>query len=256
MSQNHGPNLVTDGLLTCIDMANPGPKLINNFSGPDKYYEDRSGNGNHAVRGIQGGYQASYTFPGFWRNSASGGSLQFPLDFGSLARDLVNNDTYAQWTISLLLQRLADDGGVAPGLAPGSLGRLAGTNGIIDTGEIAIKKGTNDIWVNGPRSYWGDSDMDLIQNETAYICCGFNGPAANNFQGTEKYWKNGVLIKSFTTNVNTDGGNPTGYTMGSRSDFNGEWCETKFYHVTVHDRLLTDNEVAQNFEALRRRVNL
>ena len=56
MSQNHGPNFVTDGLLTCIDMANPGPKLQNNFSGPDKYYEDRSGNGNHAVRGIQGGY--------------------------------------------------------------------------------------------------------------------------------------------------------------------------------------------------------
>ena len=254
---SHGTNFVTDGLLTCIDMANPGPKLTNNFSGPDKYYEDRSGNGNHAVRGIQGGYQTSYTFPGFWRNSANVGKLQFPLDFGSLSRNPVSNDTFAQWTISLLLQRLADDGGVAPGLNPDtSYGRLAGCTGSIDHGEIAIKKGTNDIWVSGPRSYRLDSDMDLIQNETAYICCGFNGPAENPWQGTEKYWKNGVLIKSFTTQTNMDTGNPTGYTMGSRSDFNGEWVETKFYHVTVHDRLLTDNEVAQNFEALRRRVNL
>jgi hypothetical protein len=28
------------------------------------------------------------------------------------------------------------------------------------------------------------------------------------------------------------------------------------YHVTVHTKALTDEEVAQNFEALRRRVNL
>ena len=236
MSQNHGPNLVTDGLLTCIDMTNPGPKLTNNFSGPDKYYEDRSGNGNHAVRGTAGGYNTSPVFPGYWQNTSSNGSLKF------------NLDSPATWTISMLLERT--------GAVTGSLGRLAGTNGVIDRGEIAVYTGTNDVWYNGPATGWVATTIDLELNETAYICFGFNGPAANSFNYTDKAWKNGILADTFTTDTNNSEGSISGYTLGSRSDFNGEWTQCKFYHVTVHDRLLTDNEVAQNFEALRRRVNL
>ena len=55
------------------------------------------------------------------------------------------------------------------GAVTGSLGRLAGTNGVIDRGEIAVYTGTNDVWYNGPATGWVATTIDLELNETAYI---------------------------------------------------------------------------------------
>ena len=73
-------------------------------------------------------------------------------------------------------------------------------------------------------------------------------------EGTWRYAKNMVLNEKIGS-VSNEGG-ISGYTIGSRSDFNGEYLPIEVYHATVHEIALTEQEVAQNFEALRRRVTI
>ena len=139
----------------------------------------------------------------------------------------------------------------------GSYSRIAGTNGVIDRGEIALGPSSNTVWVNSPKGGWmslsvGSTSIDIIPGETAYLCVKFDRTTnASNVIG----YKNGVKVVVTSASGSNEGG-ISGYTIGSRSDFNGEYLPMEVYHVTAHTKALTDEEVAQNFEALRRRVNL
>ena len=124
-------------------------------------------------------------------------------------------------------------------------------------GKIAIYTGTNEVWVNPPKGSWmplevGSAGITLNLDETAYICVTFKrNTDVSNIIG----FKNGVKVVE-TTSSGADEGGISGYTLGSRSDFNGEYLPIEVYHATVHERALTEQEVAQNFEALRRRVTI
>lgn len=226
MSAIHGTNLSTDGLIALFDPSSGGSN-----SG-DGYLRDMSGNNNDAelVNGV-------INSTGYSTINQSDGAV-FDLPGPNI------------WTISMLIRR--------DGVVNGSVGRIAGTNGVIDRGEIAIGlqswAGVADrIYLNGPRSSWVQTTVSLSQNETAYLCFVFDRSqsASNN----TFVYKNGVLEYS-ATDTGADEGPMTGYTLGSRSDFNGEYVPSTYFHVSVHNKALTANEIKYNFEALRRRVNL
>ena len=228
MSATHGTNISTDGIVCCLDPSNKG------FQKTPFYIQDHSGNGND-------GYLAGGSFtPSYYQCNGQNDGLVFDLDSPQI------------WTISMLVSRPAS---LSRG---GTIARIAGTNGVIDRGEIGIYTGTNDLWVNPPFGGWmplqesNSTKISLILDETAYICVTFmRNTNASNIIG----FKNGVRVVETSASAADEGG-ITGYTIGNRSDFNGEYLGMRVYHLTVHTKALTDNEVAQNFEALRRRVNL
>ena len=227
MSAIHGTNISTDGIAVCLDPSNKG------YRKTPFHIQDHSGNGNDGE--IAGGTFTST----YYANSAQSHGLVFDLDSPNI------------WTISMLIKRPV---GLARG---GSYSRIAGTNGVIDRGEIALGPSSNTVWVNPPKGGWmplqvGSASIDIIPGETAYLCVKFDRTTnASNVIG----YKNGVKVVVTSASGGDEGG-ISGYTIGSRSDFNGEYLPMEVYHVTVHTKALTDEEVAQNFEALRRRVNL
>ena len=231
MSATHGTNLFTDDCVVCLDPSNKG------YRKTPFHIQDHSGNGSD-------GYLAGGTMTTtYWTNVTN-----FAADSNAgLVFDL---DSPQVWTISLLLK--------LPVISrAGTLSRIAGTNGVIDRGEIGIYTGTNDVWVNAPFGPWmplqvGSAKISINLDETAYLCVTFaRNTNALNIIG----FKNGVRVVETSASAADEGG-ISGYTIGNRSDFNGEYLGMRVYHVTVHTKALTDNEVAQNFEALRRRVNL
>ena len=227
MSAIHGTNISTDNIVCCLDPSNKG------YQKTPFHIQDHSGNGND-------GYLAGGSFTStYYANTGQSDGLLFVLDSPNI------------WTISMLIKRPS---GIARG---GSYSRIAGTNGVIDRGEIALGPSSNTVWVNSPKGSWmplevGSTSIDIGLNETAYLCVTFDRTTnASNIVG----YKNGVKV-IVTSASGSDEGGISGYTIGSRSDFNGEYLPMQVYHVTVHTKALTDEEVAQNFEALRRRVNL
>ena len=226
MAISYGTSIITDNIICCLDPANPGSNVGNNI------LRDMSGNGNDATLNNGSISSSAYTTV----NSSDGAVLS--LDGPSI------------WTLSMLLTRT--------GAVTGSVGRIAGTNGVIDRGEIAIGlaswAGVSDrIYLNGPRASWTQTDVTIELNETAYLCFIFDRTQASSPNAL--IYKNGILEWS-ATQTGGDEGPITGYTLGSRSDFNGEYVPHSFHHVTVHDKALSANEIAANFEAIRRRVNL
>ena len=227
MSATHGTNISTDGIVCCLDPSNKG------FQKTPFYIQDHSGNGNDGY--LVGG---SFT-PSYYECNGQNDGLRFNLDSPQI------------WTISMLISRPTS---LSRG---GTIARIAGTIGVIDRGEIGIYTGTNDVWVNAPFGPWmplqvGSAKISINLDETAYLCVTFaRNTNALNIIG----FKNGVRVVETSASAADEGG-ISGYTIGNRSDFNGEYLGMRVYHVTVHTKALTDNEVAQNFEALRRRVNL
>ena len=226
MAITHGTRIITDNLIVALDPANGGSNIGNNI------LRDMSGNGNDAT--LNGGAISNTAYTTI--NQSDGAVISF--------------DGPSIWTISMLLTRT--------GAVNGAVGRVAGTNGVIDRGEIAIGleswAGVADrIYVNGPKASWIQTGVSLVQNETAYLSFIFD--RTQQTSPNVLIYKNAVLEWS-DTQTGPDEGPITGYTLGSRSDFNGEYVPHSFYHVTVHDRALSANEIAANFEAIRRRVNL
>ena len=227
MSATHGTNLFTDDCVVCLDPSNKG------YRKTPFHIQDHSCNGNDGY--IAGG---SFT-PSYYECNGQNDGLRFNLDSPQI------------WTISMLISRPTS---LSRG---GTIARIAGTNGVIDRGEIGIYTGTNDVWVNAPFVPWmplqvGSAKISINLDETAYLCVTFaRNTNALNIIG----FKNGVRVVETSASAADEGG-ISGYTIGNRSDFNGEYLGMRVYHVTVHTKALTDNEVAQNFEALRRRVNL
>ena len=226
MTLHHGTKIVTDGIICCLDPSNGSSNT------GDGFLRDVSGNGNDAE--LFGGTVSNIGYT----TSLSSDGASFTLD------------TPLIWTINMLLTRT--------GPVNGSVGRIAGTNGVIDRGEIAIGleswAGVADrIYVNGPKESWIQTDVTFTLNETAYLSFIFD----RTQQATSNVliYKNGILE---WTDIQTgsDEGPITGYTLGTRSDFNGEYVPHTFYQVTVYNRALSPDEIKINFEAIRRRVNL
>ena len=178
MSAIHGTNISTDGIAVCLDPSNQG------YRKTPFHIQDHSGNGND-------GYLAGGSFTtSYYANTGQSDGLVFDLDSPNI------------WTISMLIKRPV---GLARG---GSYSRIAGTNGVIDRGEIALGPSSNTVWVNSPKGGWmslsvGSTSIDIIPGETAYLCVTFDRTTnASNIIG----YKNGVKVVVTSASGSDEGG--------------------------------------------------
>jgi hypothetical protein len=229
MGLSHSPNIVTDGLVLCLDAANP-----RSYPGSGNSWLDLSGNGNNGT--LTNGPTYS---------SANGGSLVFDgsNDFVELAGTnlSLNQMTISSWNYSSNFNQ------------NGFMFEKT-TNGSVNTQYSLFYNSSNDICY---RTY-GLSTTDLTVNtSTAGVVNNQWNNVVATFDGTNKrIYVNGVLratsaTLSGTVTQNTTGAAFIGIYGGGGYPFNGRIANTQIYN-----RALTPQEIRKNYLATKSRFGL
>ena len=109
----------------------------------------------------------------------------------------------------------------------------------------------------------GSGSTATVQEPTAEISAGrwyqfvgtVQGPL--NGPGSRKVYRDGVLRGSETLSFNVSGGNGTNnMTMGNGYNGATSYFDGKVAIARVYDKVLTDNEIVQNYNALKGRFGL
>ena len=214
----YNPGVVSDGLVLALDAGNP-----KSYPGSGTTWTDLSGNGNTGtlVNGV--GY-----------NSANGGSLSF---------DGVND--YVSNTMT------------NPGSMPITFDFWINSNsstpvGIFDTapGKVNVLRnypgGNVEWWNSSPTVSLGISASTWTNITIRY-----------RFSTTRiiDYYRNGILISSTAGDTNTSYA-WTSLVFGNINGGSAGWYAGKISIIKIYNRALTQQEIAQNFNALRGRFGL
>ena len=223
MAFHYNPKIVTDGLTFCLDGAN-----TKSYPGSGTTVTDLSGNGNNGS--ITG--SVDFADNGFTVNAQTEGIV-------------VSFDAVTTWTLSLWFRKNSNGGAYA---------RIAGSGSTIDRGELAIL-GDESLYYNGPFSNlgWADTNVDVATNEIANVVAIFD--TSQTSSDNVLFYKNGVN-KYSTTLTTVEGGTTNSYTLMARSDFNTEFLPSTLYSAQMYNRVLSESEVKQNFNATRGRFGL
>jgi len=228
MAFNYSPKIVTDGLVFAVDAANR------------KSYTSGSSTWIDLVGGNNGVLTNGPTF-----DSGNGGSIVF---------DGVNDQIYTT------------SGDVFNIQGPGNITAVFKINNISSkthTSILSILKPNNGIQIGfrnngssfGVFKYGGNFLLDITnqlnfpqQGEITHISINFNNSNIT-------YYKNGIQIQSTTSASNQTGNAPyiiSGYTIGNYTEnFAGN-----LYLTSIYNRILTPQEITQNYNALKGRFGL
>lgn len=220
MAAHSGPDIVNNGLVLHLDAGNP-----RSYAGTGTTWLDLSGNGNN------GTIYAGVTF----------GNNGFTVDAQGEGI-LISFPQQSIWTISLWFRKNAT--GV-------SLARIAGSGPGIDSGEIAIQGDL--INFNSTRGGWTATSGSVANGETTNLVGCFdtvNTTTTNTF-----FYKNAISIGS-STQAGALETRPTSYMLMARNDFNAEWLPSTLYMVSLYSRILSAEEIRQNFETSRDRYGI
>ena len=214
-----GENIITDGLILYLDAG-----YKSSYGGSGTTWYDVSGYGNHGT--LTNG-------PTF--NSSNGGNIVF-----DGTNDYVKVSSFP-----------------VPVQGPGTIsffGYYSLVSGVLNV--ITIISGNNAIQI-GIRSngiVWGYGGGTLLSytiptiNQIAQWTVTFNG-------SNIKVFINGVLNNSTTTASNQSGSNSTFY-IGTFIDAGLEAFPGAIYECQVYNRVLSDNEISQNYNAQKGRYGL
>lgn len=221
-------NIVTDGLLLYLDAANPNSHISGSTKWNDLKFKEKSGT---LLNGI--------TF-----NNTKAGTLQFDGVDDGINLPNLNFPSSSARTLSIWLK--------STGSNPCST---------FAYGDINVPNGSNILHLNivgGGSIYWVFNDGDfytspLINNSSYYnITCTYNGGILNT--NNVKVYLNGVQT-SLTASGNNIGGYPntlnTSYTIGYDNGI--RYFEGNISNVCFYNRDLTQEEVTQNYNALKNR---
>ena len=209
---------IANGLVAYYDTQNPN--YPNSVSGTTWY--DISGNGRSVT--IRPG--SSY--------NASGKYITFDgtIDSGTTAAETGQNLT--QWTVMCVFMRTANGVGYS---------RLAGASPAPDAGEIALVGGT--LAINSPESFgWNFTSFGASAGVWYHMCVAFDTTTT----GVVDTWVyiNGALVNSYIIDGTVQ--NPTGYTMGIKSDFsNNEAMIGRMSLFAIYNKVLSQSEVSANY---------
>ena len=214
-----GENIITDGLILYLDAG-----YKSSYGGSGTTWYDVSGYGNHGT--LTNG-------PTF--NSSNGGNIVF-----DGTNDYVKVSSFP-----------------VPVQGPGTIsffGYYSLVSGVLNV--ITIISGNNAIQI-GIRSngiVWGYGGGTLLSytiptiNQIAQWTVTFNG-------SNIKVFINGVLNNSTTTASNQSGSNSTFY-IGTFIDAGLEAFPGAIYECQVYNRVLSDDEISQNYDAQKGRYGL
>lgn len=216
MALSHSPSIVTSGLVLCLDAANP-----KSYPGTGTTWIDLSGGGYNATLVSSPTYNSAgfFSFTG-----AQSATVTNPL-FSS------QTNTNQVWTVSAWLNvddtssQLLINYGI--GLYPSY-----GTNNSL----LYLNSGANDYYTYGG---------DVGNLGWKYITFRFR-----NSDGTRTIYSN-------ATNITTSGPNNTSTPVALNSTSTiASNLRGSLARLEIYNRLLTDNEVTTNFNALRGRYSI
>lgn len=224
MGTNYSPRIVTDGLNLCFDAADP-----KSYPRSGTTWFDRSGQNRDGV--LTNG-------PVF--DTDKGGCIEFDGD-----NDYVSISTYTfgngNWTVSMVIS--ADDFDDYNLMSNSSGGPVTNAFGAYN----------NKIFYKNYDGAWQDhSGNTTLVAGTWYMLTWVNYEGASASEGTMKMYVNGVADSSTFNSYVTNGGpcNVIGRRWGS-DEYNGKMASVHIYTTS-----LSDNQVAQNFNALRGRYGI
>jgi hypothetical protein len=261
MSVFSGPNVVTDGLVLCIDAANP-----KSYPGSGTTWFDVSGNRNNGtlVNGV------GYT-------SANSGSMVFDgvNDYVThtsnlTALDSITNSSPFTFSSTFKLNAFpaVQVGTVTGLLMKGSYNPSYGLN-LIYSGDVGGFRTSSRIYY-GLRNLTGTAGVTqgygmiaLQSNTTVEIGQWYNVNMLHEFSGTThtlRLYVNGVLDRqdTFTNSlypINFQNTASLGINLRILGG-NFLYSNTDIAAYSIYNRALSANEITQNFEATRSRFNV
>lgn len=236
MGTTYSPNIVTDGLVICLDAADK-----NSYPGSGTTWTDLSSGGN------DGTLTSGPTF-----NSDSGGSITFDgsNDHVSISSGIgmVNNSSHTgcAWirmpNVSETERRMffesADDS----------------TNYSLSLGwRNDSNQNIFQTWTNDPENSataYADSTTNPVADTWYYVC-----ERTDSTANTIAIFVNGIREATSTSATFTIDGFDS-MEIGTYRSANGRWMQGNISNVTLYNRALSDAEVLQNFEAHRRRFGI
>lgn len=233
MALGHSPTIVTNGLVLCLDAAN-----VKSYPGSGTTWTDLSGRGNN------------FTLSGSPSLSVDGKSLSFNgvdqyANIGSSELNLapVTTTTSSTRTIEVWAKVNATPGS-------GTVGGLFGDQ-YSSTGALVVRTDNKLMW------RWDDDGTPTQKVVELGEWFQIVVLLQNSYQ--IEYYVNGQLDTAQFTSPDTSANICTGWSIARQNrDFSGN-----FYHLNCnvsvarqYDRILTPQEVKQNFEALRGRFNI
>jgi hypothetical protein len=218
MSLGHGASVVKDGLVLHLDAAN-----VKSYPGSGTVWKDLSGNGNHAqINNYSNTPTFSNSFLGTFDFS---NNAQFYIDIP----ELNNTDPYTVIWFG----------------ADGSGNNYSGVSR-----DVAWRTGNHLIgWQTGAIN--SDTGRDTNTNTTGdeFMICHVNNTATN----TVSQYLNSIFYGTFTYSSWTS---VLRWTFGARGDGNGHQYTGKMGAVLLYNRILTEPEIKQNFNATKGRYGI
>jgi hypothetical protein len=220
---SHGPKVVTDGLVLCLDAGNS-----KSYPGSGTTWTDLSGNGNNGTLTNGVGY-----------NSGNLGSLVFDgtddfIDFTSDSNLL----PAAGLTVSVRIKTGVADRWLVNKTSNSS------TKGYSMVGTIAsfMQFGVNGIIVTTPSVITTGAWLNLVGTWT---------PSTSLLM-----YQNGVLVNTNTTSIPSSIINPSvNLEIGRNPNGTDNW-DGNLAQVSIYNRALTASEVSQNYNALKSRYQV
>lgn len=223
MAQNYGPRIVLDGLVLALDAADK-----RSYSGSGSVWYDISGFANHCNLANTPGHYGSY----FTFNGSS--------NYGVVTSNSGSLDFSEEQTVMIVMRHTYTSGRKNPwNQAYGGYGTWTHEEG---------------VYIN---YFFGDSGVDNVPysaiSSTTTSTGVWNVMCVTRGTDQCRWYKNGALTGTLS---NPYGGIPyttTSITIGN--GYAGYW-EGDMACVLAYRTALTDGQVLQNFNALRRRFNL
>jgi hypothetical protein len=236
-----GPHIVTDGLVLCLDAANP-----KSYPGSGNTWYDVSGNGNHATKN---GNAANPTWnsAGYFSFAASDGTTGanniFTVANSSTLQNLT--DTTVQFICAMETKT--------------PVGSDYGWMCMVTKGEEGNQRpGTSVNQDSGLRYYHIECPGAVNSVANLFTNSDYTGTKWNMFQtrisnaGGTQGWLNGVQVSS-DGGLTTTGNTNTLY-IGNNGSF--ELFKGKMASIYIYNRALTAAEMQQNFDATKSRFGL
>jgi hypothetical protein len=232
MGISYNPRTITDGLVLCLDAANP-----KSYAGIGTVWTDLSGRGNTGTLvngvGYTGGLGGSLVFDG------SNDGVQLPGTNLSL-----NQMTISSWNFSANYNQ------------NGFMFEKT-TDGSVNTQYSLFYENASGTATIQYRTY-GLSTLNFNVNiTTAGVRNGQWNNIVATFDGTnKKIYANGVLVATSANLTGTVTQNSTGAAyIGIYGNFGGYPFNGRISQTQIYNRALTASEIQQNYNALRERYN-